>query len=349
MRRIKYRKVSVILSVLTMLSYLSIFISPAVFWPIGLINYAIPLLLFSLLFLIVLGAAKRKHRRSLWLPVLTLILGYYFIDVSFNFPRFSSDEEPQFSVLSYNTHYFRKRRNYGKFQGTTITWAAKEASDIKCFQEFSTFPDVDSTDVISKMEQNGYSYHVFSEDTGQNNRGLAIFSKFPIIDKGVILLNPGSHNNCIYIDALIRNDTIRIYNFHLKSMNLRLGEFKYVRKFSDKSKDTVTKLGSASSKRAVELDKIIESLQSCPYPYILACDFNELVYGNNYYKIRKEAKDSFEEAGSGFGFTFNSILFFIRIDHQFFSDGLQAQNFKVIKDVKSSDHYPVKGWYRIDK
>jgi endonuclease/exonuclease/phosphatase (EEP) superfamily protein YafD len=99
----------------------------------------------------------------------------------------------------------------------------------------------------------------------------------------------------------------------------------------------------------LELDLIINSLKVCPYPYILTGDFNEIIYGNNYYKLRKMATNSFEEAGSGFGFTFNSILFFIRIDHQFYSDQLDAVNLRVIKDVKSSDHYPLKGWYNFSK
>ena len=283
----------------------------------------------------------------MWWPVFTLAIGYYFIDVSFNLPIPNGTDNSDFSVLSFNTHYFRERRDYTNFQPGTIEWAANDDANIKCFQEYSSSNSNPNTDVILLMDENGYNHHVFSEDTGENNRGLAIFSKFPMVDKGVIFLNPGTHNNCIYADILIKGDTIRIYNFHLKSMNLQLSEFKRTKNISGKSKRTVTTLGSASSKRAVELDHIMESLDKCPYPYILACDFNEFMYGNNYYKIRKKATNSFEEAGRGFGFSFNSILFFIRIDHQFFSEGIQAIDFKVIRGIKSSDHYPIKGWYTI--
>ncbi len=344
----------VFLFLLTLLSYLSIFVSPAVFWPIGLINYIIPLFIGAQLILICIILFKRKWRKLIIFPIIALSVGFYFIDTTFNIPFESNDtiDETSFTVLSFNARYFRKRKGYSKFQPETIHWVVDEPSGIKCFQEYSSNPTSEQTDVFKRLTAKGFDSHILKLENDLNNRGIAIFSKFPIINRGTIILNDleGSYqNNCIFTDVLIKGDTVRVYNFHLKSMGLALSKFKRPSQISNESKETVTKLGSASSKRAVELDLIIESIKNCPYPYILACDFNELPYGNNYYKLRMVAGNTFEEVGSGFGFTFNSVLFFIRIDHQFYSKGIVADNFEVIRDVRSSDHFPIKGWYSLQR
>src|SRR5690606_8591648 len=94
--------------------------------------------------------------------------------------------------------------------------------------------------------------------------------------------------------------------------------------------------------------QLIDHIKKCPYRFIVVCDFNEMIYGNNYFKFKKVARNAFEAGGSGFGFTYNGWLFFLRIDHQFFSPGLEGINFEVIDKIRSSDHLPVKGYYRFD-
>lgn len=349
MRRPKFRKLLLILIIFTLISYLTVFISPAVFWPIGLFNYLIPVLIslqFAIFFFLLFF---RKYRKYSLYSLIVILLGYYFINDTFNFPWPSNKNPPSdFKVLSFNARYFRAWSSYRQLKYKTVEWLIDEDSGVKCIQEYSTNPEDKLFDNTLRFIKKGYYAHTYTIQPETNENGLAIFSKYPIVNKGFILLNENSHNNCIYADIKIHEDTIRVYNFHLKSMGLDLSKFTRPKSFSSNSKETVTKLGSSSSKRAVEIHKILTNVESCPYPYILACDMNELIYGNNYYRLRKKAHDTFEDAGTGFGFTFNGrILFFIRIDHQFHSNEIISTGFKVIRNIKTSDHFPVKGWYKL--
>ena len=95
-------------------------------------------------------------------------------------------------------------------------------------------------------------------------------------------------------------------------------------------------------------NKVENWIDESPYPVILAGDLNELPYGYAYGRLRAKLKNSFEEKGFGFGFTYHKILSFLRIDNQFFDDRkIEILNFRTLSNVPFSDHYPVKAWYII--
>jgi endonuclease/exonuclease/phosphatase family metal-dependent hydrolase len=60
-------------------------------------------------------------------------------------------------------------------------------------------------------------------------------------------------------------------------------------------------------------------------------------------------ENSFEKAGTGFGFTYNKFPWAIRIDHQFYDKKLRAVQFQVFSDNKYSDHYPTQSGYILEK
>ncbi|WP_404818012.1 endonuclease/exonuclease/phosphatase family protein [Reichenbachiella ulvae] len=85
-----------------------------------------------------------------------------------------------------------------------------------------------------------------------------------------------------------------------------------------------------------------------PIPSVLAGDFNELPYSNNYRQLDSNFRSSFHQAGSGFDFTLNNLLFFLRIDHQFFGEGLEAVDYDVNRKARISDHFPTRALYRFE-
>jgi endonuclease/exonuclease/phosphatase (EEP) superfamily protein YafD len=60
-------------------------------------------------------------------------------------------------------------------------------------------------------------------------------------------------------------------------------------------------------------------------------------------------KNGFEKAGKGFGFTYNKVLFFLRIDNIFYDDLLDILDFKTHSQVDYSDHYPVSAVFSLEK
>jgi endonuclease/exonuclease/phosphatase family metal-dependent hydrolase len=59
--------------------------------------------------------------------------------------------------------------------------------------------------------------------------------------------------------------------------------------------------------------------------------------------------NAFEEAGNGFGFTYNGKLFFLRIDNQFVDEGLTVTDFRTHRNIPFSDHFPISATYSLDK
>jgi endonuclease/exonuclease/phosphatase (EEP) superfamily protein YafD len=77
------------------------------------------------------------------------------------------------------------------------------------------------------------------------------------------------------------------------------------------------------------------------YPVILVGDLNETPYGWAYGTLRERLKNSFEEAGRGFGFTLNRSPYLVRIDNQFCSAEWQVTQFRTLRNIPYSDHFPV--------
>jgi endonuclease/exonuclease/phosphatase (EEP) superfamily protein YafD len=152
----------------------------------------------------------------------------------------------------------------------------------------------------------------------------------------------------IYADILYKSDTVRIYNVHLASMNLELYQYRQVsRNYLSKIRRLIGRLKYGAETRSYQLNRIIEHTNQCPYPFIISGDFNETPYNYVYFKMRALFSNTFEEVGNGFGFTFNSMLFFLRIDHQFHSKAFEATEFRVDRSMKLSDHFPLRGFYRL--
>ncbi len=96
------------------------------------------------------------------------------------------------------------------------------------------------------------------------------------------------------------------------------------------------------------VDQLAEQIASADSPVIVAGDFNATVVNYPYKKIRQHLDNAFENAGSGFGFTFPSparhmgiFTPFMRIDHIFYSSQFNVHNACVVRNSGDSDHYPV--------
>ena len=345
---LKYWYLTSILLV-SILSYTSVFISPSIFWPAVFASYAIPgVLILNLILLLIILFFKR---RIVVFPVVALLLGLPFILITYSFKGEKSSKKPDFSILSFNTKFFGKLKANDDFSFDMIKWAAMDTSDIKCFQEYSTNSSGKVLDITQQFSEQGYNYFTYSTKMkdAEHNAGLAIFSKYKILDSGYVWQNHGSINAGIFVDINFRQDTIRIYNVHMESMALHLRQYKDPDRYQSKLKSLVFKLKDGAEKRSSQIDKLIAHTKKCPYPYIIGGDFNETPYSYNYFKLKRHFNNAFEDSGNGFGFSFNSILFFLRIDHQFYDNKIEAINYRVDRNMKISDHFPAKGYYRLKK
>lgn len=350
---IKTKKYAVILIfIATLICYISVLIPPHWFWPAGIFVYGILPFLFLNTLLAMVFLLKNNRILAL-MPVISLVLGAYFLKITFAYHKNENvDKEcPCFSLLSLNAKLFRDKGRYDKFSKEMIRWAAGDTSAIKCFQEYSTNDRWPKLDVTKQISDEGYNSFVFEAEipTADHHPGMAIFSRFPIINRGIIKLNENSVNNCIYADVVMNQDTIRIYNIHLFSMHITTDEYENPDNFFKKIKELIYKIRNGTIKRSNEIDLIIDDTKKCPYPFILCGDFNDISYSYNYLKLRRHFNNTFERAGNGFGITLNKKFLFFRIDQQFYSKNIDPVKFMVERNMNISDHFPTRGLYRLNK
>lgn len=321
--------------------FASVYISPEYFKYVGLFPFFIPVfLLLNLLLFVILILSWRKLA---FLPLLAIILGYKFFFATFQINQKNETAEG-LKVLTYNAHMFHDKSNSERTSDSNVfTWLQNQDAEVKVFQEFyqdNTTPSKDAIKILGKNSNYKVSYHITGGNPNKRSNGLAIFSKYPIINDGKIFDAQGT-NGAIFADILVKNDTIRIYNAHLESMRIDSDELENLEGVKQNYRQTLGKLQRGSLARSKQLKVLLEHMDNSPHRLILMGDLNEIPYSYTYFKLSENYQNAFEKAGRGFGFTYNRILFFLRIDHIFSSQKLMAVQFKTHREVDYSDHYPV--------
>ncbi len=326
---------------ISLVLFSSVFISPEIFRYAGLLPFLIPVVL--LVNILLLGLLALAWRRLALIPLLTLIIGYKFLIITFQLnPKPERREGLQ--VLTYNAHLFDyKRKTTGEIETNVFTWLKDHPAQVKVFQEFyqdQTSSARNALKILSESEEKDYFYHVVDGNERKRSYGMAIFSDYPIVNEGVVFDTRHS-NGAIFADILVKKDTIRIYNVHLQSMAIPAESLDEYEKVKQVYRQTLGKLHRGSLARAEQLSILIEHLSNSPHRVILMGDLNEIPYSHAYFSLSQKLKNAFEVAGRGFGFTYNRVLFFLRIDHIFASPELAPVYFNTHREVDYSDHYPV--------
>lgn len=337
-----------LLFICTLLVFGSVFISPEDFPYIGLLPFLIPvawMINFSLFVILTLS-----WRRLAFVPLATLLIGYRFAEITFQLNPKAENPEG-LKVLTYNAHLFNyKGRNGGKFDPNIFTWLQDHPADVKVFQEFYqdfTTPSRNAVKLLGEDSGLEVSYQIIEGKPKTRSYGLAIFSRYPIVNDGKVFETQHT-NGAIFADIKYNSDTVRIYNCHLESMKIDSESLDNIDGVKEKYRQTLGKLHRGSLERSKQLKVLEEHIANSPHPVIVMGDFNEIPYSNTYFRLSKTLTNAFESAGRGFGFTYNKILFFLRIDHIFSSPSLKAVDFKTHREVDYSDHYPVSATFQLE-
>ena len=343
---------------ITCAAYASALIRPNEFWPAGVVAMSIPFWLLVNVVLLCWFLFKRPFNALV--PAAVLALGFSFIQASFQLRPAQTPVNEDLKVISYNAQTFR---GYSlKIDGLNIgaekqlAWLNQQQADVLCIQEFFYQPKHPSLDIKQRITKMGYPFYYYSSsmDKGKwGNIGLMIFSKHPILRGDSIYKREGSNNQVITVDIAYKGQTIRIYNLHLQSVHLVEEDLNLA--FDDKVptqgqvKTVLKKLRNAFWKRGGQIDMLMADMANCPHPIILCGDFNDTPYGNTYQKLRRKYQNAFEKKGSGFGFTHNGTIPFLRIDNQFASPSLHITGFHTDTQLIYSDHFPIIASYALEK
>jgi hypothetical protein len=136
-------------------------------------------------------------------------------------------------MMTYNVHSFKPfgEENVEPVKQKMLALIAEENPDIICFQEYFTRKkgSFDITDSLKKILNKPYYYFDPISQNDYEATGLAIFSKYPIKNKGAILFNKIYRGNgSIYVDLLVENKMLRVYNVHMQSISFDKQDYMYL-------------------------------------------------------------------------------------------------------------------------
>lgn len=315
------------------LVYASVLISPLHFQYASIVSFAIPIMMLLSILLFLLTTFLRK--RFWYYYLFAALLAWPYYSLIYEFKDEPMMGESDFSVLNFNVKWFigARENNYED----VIDWVIAQDADFLCFQEY--YPQ---RGISKRIMEKGKYY----DATDKERFNVALFSKYPIVSKG-LLFGQDKLNNALYADVKIKDDTIRIYSVHLESMGInpeKLQDSEGIRSEYDNVKFRILR---GSRARAEQVKVIMEHVEDSPYPVLIAGDFNDVPFSYNYFKLKEGLNNAFEEGGRGFGITYNGKIPFLRIDNQFFGEGIEILQFQTLSDVYYSDHFPLMGDYRI--
>jgi len=288
-----------------------------------LLSLVVPfLIIFNICFLIYWLVKFKKH---FILSAVVLGLGFLFSSLFYKFSSTNNSQNDDLKVMSYNVRMFN---HYNWITDETIslkieTLIAEKEPDVLAIQEF--YND-------SKRNLN-YKYKYFQPTS--KNYGLAILSKFPIINKGSLDFKD-TNNNAIFIDILKKKDTVRIYNIHLQSLKINPKKENFG---EDSSEKLIARLKKGFIKQATQTEKLLAHEKKWKGKKVICGDFNNTAYSWVYKQISENKKDAFLESGEGTGKTFN-YYFPMRIDFILTDEKCKINQFKTYTK-KYSDHFPI--------
>lgn len=260
-------------------------------------------------------------------------------------------------VMTYNVHSFKPFGEELSKEGTQkmIAVIRKQNPDVVCFQEFFTrFKGPFNTiDTLKKIMNTKYYYFVPTMDYTSFATGFAIFSKYPIENKGAIRFENSLGNGSIYADLRIQNQTIRVYNIHLQSISFEKEDYQYIDKVKGmetevaSSKRILHMLKRAFEKRSVQVDLMKVHMKGCSTPYVICGDFNDTPASYAVTKMTDSLHNAFVKKGKGFGQTYNGKFPNFQIDYIATTRNIEVDNYCIIK-TKLSDHFPVRSDLRLN-
>ncbi len=319
-----------------MLSYAAPHLDPSELWPLSFFGIGyFYLLVLNVLFIIFWILRKKK---SWWISLVIILIGMMHLNSYIGLNVFSQNRsEGHLKLTSYNIgglqlHKVKdqlKRKN--KVRRIVNFFNERSKPDILCVQEFGWVK-------------------FFSEELAFENiaysKGVAIYTSFPILDKGVITFNK-SNNAAVWADIKYNNEVIRVYNVHLQSNAVSnqtesLFDKPDPRKKGNwvKAKNVLAKVKLATAKRVSQARLVAAHMANSPNPVILCGDFNDTPQSYSYNVLSQGLQSSFRAKGKGLGITYAGSIPGLHIDHILVDDFFVIESHN-IANVNLSDHYPV--------
>ncbi|GAA3575431.1 endonuclease/exonuclease/phosphatase family protein [Snuella lapsa] len=311
-----------------LLSFVLPYIPPKTFAGLSVLNLGVSFLILSNALFLIYWLLKLK--RQLMLSLVVLIISYFAFGSLYKFTSYKEEtNKDSIKVMNYNVRLFN-----------LYEWLTEAHLETK----IADFIKAESPDVLSVQEYHpheaidlSFFKYKFEKLSGKKTKyGQAIFSQYPIINSGSIEF-PNTANNAIFIDMVKGGDTIRVYNIHLESLriNTKVESLK-----KEDSERLFKRVRGAFKRQQEQTELFLAHKEQCKYKMIVCGDFNNTAFSYVYRKIKGDLRDTFKEAGNGFGRTYDFRYFPVRIDFILADKSYPVKEFKTYGE-HYSDHYPI--------
>lgn len=358
-----FKRLAIISALIAGTLYLAVCLVPYVntgkYWYLGIIGLGFPLLFFLLVMLLFYFII----RRSRWwiFTLVVLVLGWQQIRVAFAFHPFGNFNPQKhvsdIRVMQWNVHNWQQVdfKNLDQAHNEVIrnmmSLIDTLQPDIICIEEF--FESEDTAHFLSAksmLESMGFVYHYFDRGDVYKNihfAGLAIFSKWPIIEKEKIVFENDNADPLLYADVLAGKDTLRVFAAHLQSVRFDRSDYRSLSEIKEAErkglygmKAIIAKLRNGFQKRYNQAQVFEVQINESPYPVVVCGDFNTVPNSHGYFTIKGDLQDAFLKEGFFLGRTFRRLSPTLRIDYIFSDRQYEVSQFHVVH-VPFSDHYPI--------
>ncbi|MFB9057113.1 endonuclease/exonuclease/phosphatase family protein [Mariniflexile ostreae] len=311
-----------------LLSFILPFLPPKTFSLLSVLSLGVPFLtlvnvLFFLYWLL-------KLKRQLILSLVVVTIGYVSFGSLYKFSASKNIKHPEnFKVMNYNVRLFNLYDWIPEKSVETkiIDFIKTESPDVLAIQEYHPNSNIDLSSFKYKFEKLAGK---------KIKNGQAIFSKFPIVNSGSIEF-PNTSNNAIFADIVKKKDTIRVYNIHFESLRIdpRIENLN-----KEESERLFKRIEKTFEMQQLQTELFLIHKKQSTYKMIICGDFNNSAFSYVYRTIKGDLNDAFQEAGNGFGRTYDFKFFPVRIDFMFVDQAFEVNGFKTY-NVFNSDHFPI--------
>lgn len=338
--------ITISLSVALLIAYLTPVVSPSTFGSLTIVGIFAPILYIGVVVCLLLWVVMGRWKIA-GIVALILIPGIFHISDFYNVVYMREVEQKpsrgSFTLMSYNVRGFRNDSSMRAVDNHVTYLAEHELADIVCFQEYALdIPNVERIDSLF----NARNKRVYMKDVVESGEVvLRTYSRFPIIGSGS--LSGEGRGTSLWVDVVVgKNDTLRVFNNHLNSMNISSEDSSDIEQGrilndGDRMQSIVERIAKNSSIRAEYADTLRMIIESSPYRNIICGDFNDTPMSYVYGVLREDYFDAFEQSGSGYGYTFRPMRGALRIDYILHSKELETESYFMDKENELSDHLPI--------
>ncbi len=338
------------------------YLHPAEWWMTAILGLAFPFILVFVfgffVFWILFGS------RWALVSLVAMIIGYSniraLLGMNYTQPPFSVKKaDSTLRILTWNVLSFNETsadiRHSTSYRQEMFAFFNEVNPDILCFQEYLEPNKKKFYSNVNDLTAMGFKYHYTVGDYAKRNGtfqvGVAIYSKYPIVDSFRIQY-PGPRSmraaeSLIHADVMAFGKRIRIYTTHLQSVLFQQEDFRrleIIKNADDSameaSKSLVKKLRQGYAFRGNQVEIVRRELDGSPYAEIICGDFNDVPNSYTYFTVKGDRKDAFVEKGAGICRTFKNISPTLRIDYIMADKRFEVLQFKRFL-LPYSDHFPL--------